>query len=91
MGPSRAGACTMCEVRCTRTPAESPRPIGAATHGDAATGMRHVLNRIATGPELSKDLSVDQAREAMGWILQGKVDPVQTAVFLIELRMKRDP
>ncbi len=52
--------------------------------------MSAVLNRIATGPELSKDLSVQEAAAAMGLILKGRVDPVQAAVFLIALRMKRE-
>lgn len=48
------------------------------------------IQRIATGPTMSKDLSRDEARAAMGAILDGKVHPVQTAVFLIALRMKRE-
>ena len=49
------------------------------------------LQRIATGPTMSKDLSRDEARLAMAAILAGKVDPVQTSVFLIALRMKPPP
>lgn len=52
--------------------------------------MSAVLNRIATGPELSKDLSAQETAAAMGLILKGRVDPVQAAVFLIALRMKRE-
>lgn len=48
------------------------------------------LQRIATGPELSKDLSLEEAQRAMGLILQGRVHPVQVAVFLVALRMKRE-
>ncbi len=60
------------------------------TQIDAAIAMRSCIQRIATGPELSKDLSFDEARAAMEYILQGKVDPVQAGVFLIALRMKRE-
>ena len=52
--------------------------------------MREVLQRIATGPTMSKDLSVDQARAAMRLVLEQKSDPVQSALFLIALRMKRE-
>lgn len=52
--------------------------------------MREVIGRIATGPHLSKDLSREQAREAMQLVLEQAVDPVQAAIFLIALRMKRE-
>lgn len=52
--------------------------------------MRSVLQRIATGPEMSKDISRGEARAAMRAILEGEVDPVQAGVFLIALRMKRE-
>ncbi|MES1982048.1 MAG: anthranilate phosphoribosyltransferase [Pseudomonadota bacterium] len=52
--------------------------------------MRSIIQRIATGPELSKDISADEARAGMSLILDGKVDPVQAAIFLIALRMKRE-
>ncbi len=52
--------------------------------------MSAYLQRIATGPELSKDLSLAEARTGMQLILEGKVDPVQAGVFLIALRMKRE-
>ena len=52
--------------------------------------MRSILQRIATGPELSKDISRDEARAAMRAVLDGEVDPVQAGVFLIALRMKRE-
>ncbi len=52
--------------------------------------MRSVIQRIATGPELSKDIDRQDAREAMRMILDGAVDPVQAGIFLIALRMKRE-
>ncbi|MHB1566801.1 MAG: anthranilate phosphoribosyltransferase [Acidiferrobacter sp.] len=58
--------------------------------GTDKTAMSAFIGRIATGPELSKDLSREEARQAMRLILEGAVDPVQAGVFLIALRMKRE-
>lgn len=52
--------------------------------------MHSIIQRIATGPELSKDISRAEACEGMRAILDGKIDPVQAAIFLIALRMKRE-
>jgi anthranilate phosphoribosyltransferase len=52
--------------------------------------MQSILKRIATGPELSKDISREEARAGMRLVLDAKVDPVQAGVFLIALRMKRE-
>ena len=52
--------------------------------------MRSILRRIATGPELSKDISRAEARDGMRFVLDGQVDPVQAGIFLIALRMKRE-
>ncbi|ASJ71521.1 anthranilate phosphoribosyltransferase [Granulosicoccus antarcticus] len=52
--------------------------------------MRDVLQRIATGPTLSKDISAEHAQRAMRIILEGKADEVQAGIFLIALRMKRE-
>lgn len=49
-----------------------------------------MLQRIATGPELSKDLSEAEAELGMSLILSGEADPVQSAIYLIALRMKRE-
>ncbi len=63
----------------------------AKTNVDLArVAMRSFLQRVATGPELSKDISYEEARAAMTYILNGEVDPVQAGVFLIALRMKRE-
>lgn len=60
------------------------------TSPDAAAMMRGYLQKIATGPEMSQDLSEEEARTAMALILEGQVHPVQAGVFLIALRMKRE-
>lgn len=52
--------------------------------------MRQCIQKVATGPEYSKDLDLDDAKAAMQVILDGKADPVQTAIFFIALRMKRE-
>ncbi|WP_456374841.1 anthranilate phosphoribosyltransferase [Thiolapillus sp.] len=52
--------------------------------------MRSIIQRIATGPELSKDISLEEARDGTVAILRGQIDPVQAAIFLIALRMKRE-
>lgn len=52
--------------------------------------MRSIIGRIATGPELSKDISREEACAGMRAVLEGAVDPVQAGIFLIALRMKRE-
>jgi anthranilate phosphoribosyltransferase len=52
--------------------------------------MRSIIQRIATGPELSKDISLEEARIGMQAILDAEVDPVQAGIFMIALRMKRE-
>ena len=57
---------------------------------DPAALMHSIIKRIATGPELSKDISLEEARAGMRAVLEGRVDPVQAGIFLIALRMKRE-
>ncbi len=52
--------------------------------------MRSIIQRIATGPELSKDISREEARLGTKAILENRIDPVQAAIFFIALRMKRE-
>lgn len=57
---------------------------------DAENLMRSIIERIATGPEMSKDISEDEAYRGMTAILDQQVGDVQAALFLIALRMKRE-
>ena len=57
---------------------------------DLATHLRECIQKVATGPEYSKDLSEDEAYKAMRALLLEEVDPVQSAIYLIALRMKRE-
>lgn len=52
--------------------------------------LRRCIQKVATGPEYSKDLSYEEAYLAMRHILSGEADPVQVAVYFIGLRMKRE-
>lgn len=65
--------------------------MGAIPEFDAdAALLRSVIQRVATGPELSKDVTREQVRQALRLILDGAADPVQAGVLLIALRMKRE-
>lgn len=52
--------------------------------------MHSIIQRIATGPELSKSISSEEARAGMRAILEKQIHPVQMTMFLIALRMKRE-
>jgi anthranilate phosphoribosyltransferase len=62
----------------------------ATTPDDVSKTMRSIIQRIATGPELSKDIALEEARAGMQAILNRQVDPVQAGIFMIALRMKRE-
>ena len=79
----------MPEARTGVATGEASTEGGTAPADDDAV-MRSIIQRIATGPELSKDISRGEARRGMRAVLEGKVDPVRAAVFLIALRMKRE-
>jgi anthranilate phosphoribosyltransferase len=50
--------------------------------------MQAYLQKIAAGPKLSKDLSEEEAEDALSLILDGEVSQVRMGVFLIAARMK---
>lgn len=60
------------------------------TSQDPQKVMHSIIQRIATGPELSKSISREEAAIGMQAILDGSADQVQAAIFFIALRMKRE-
>lgn len=52
--------------------------------------LRQCIQKVATGPEYSKDITYQAAYDAMRFILSGDADPVQAAILFIALRMKRE-
>lgn len=50
--------------------------------------MKDYLQKIAAGPRLSKDLTEEEAEDALALILDDKVSKVRAGVFLIAARMK---
>ena len=64
----------------------APSITPSATQAD----IQLCIRKVATGPEYSKDLSFEEAKAGMELILCGRADPVQAAVYLIALRMKRE-
>ena len=66
------------------------KDVEALLQKDPKTIMRSIIQRIATGPDMSKDISLEEARAGIRAVLDGAVDPVQAGIFLIALRMKRE-
>lgn len=62
----------------------------ALAHTDPQKVMHSIIQRIATGPELSKDISQEEAYLGMKAILDGQIDPVRAGIYFIALRMKRE-
>ena len=52
--------------------------------------MRSIIQRIATGPDLSKDISRLEARLGTKAIIDNQIDPIQVGIYFIALRMKRE-
>ena len=52
--------------------------------------MREILSRIAIGPIGSRDLSRDDARQAMSLPLSREANDVQIGSFLLAARLKRE-
>ena len=50
--------------------------------------MHDVIAKIARGAKTSKDLTWDEAKQAMRLLIEGKASPAQTGGFLIGMRMK---
>jgi len=52
--------------------------------------LRGAIQKVATGPEFSKNISEDDSYHSMLNILEKDADSVQAAIYLIALRMKRE-
>ncbi len=52
--------------------------------------IRAAIQDIAVGPDRGRDIGEDHAEEVMRQILDGNESNVQSAIFLIALRMKRE-
>jgi len=52
--------------------------------------IKSIIQRIAVGPDRGKDINKDEAYAATQALLNNELDPVQAAIFLIGLRMKRE-
>ena len=58
------------------------------SQSDANERMKSYLAKIAAGPKMSKDLTRDEAEDALSLILNDEVSSERAAVFLIAARMK---
>lgn len=54
------------------------------------SALHLAIQKVATGPDYSKDLDFDEAYATMKHILSGEADEVQTSIFFIAIRMKRE-
>ena len=52
--------------------------------------IRGAIQKVATGPEFSKNISEADSYNTMLNILDNNVDSVQAAIYLIAMRMKRE-
>src|SRR3569833_866591 len=52
--------------------------------------MRSIIQRIATGPDLSKNISRTEAHLGTKAIIDNVIDPIQVGIYFIALRMKRE-
>ena len=55
---------------------------------NALKRMQAYLQKIATGPKMSKDLTEEEAEDALTLILNGSISPIRAGIFLIAARMK---
>jgi anthranilate phosphoribosyltransferase len=65
-------------------------PMNTALPTDPKLLMRSIIQRIATGPDLSKDISRQEAHLGTQAIIENHIDPIQVGIFFIALRMKRE-
>lgn len=52
--------------------------------------MHHFIAKIGKGAKASKDLTWDEAKQAMRLLIEGKATPVQVGAFLLAMRVKME-
>ena len=52
--------------------------------------MRSIIQRIATGPDLSKDISREEAHLGTKAIIENHIDPIQVGIYFIALDVEED-
>ena len=52
--------------------------------------IRKAIQKVATGPEFSKNISEEESYDTMMDILDNESDSIQAAIYLIAMRMKRE-
>jgi len=82
MFPVRAGA------PMTRRPAAEPQGRDGGPSGRGDHPFAEFVRTIGRGPTLSRSLVEAEAAEAMGMILDGRVEPEQLGAFLVVLRLR---
>ena len=67
-------------------------PLDASPPDTPAAGhpFAPFVRTICRGEKLSRSLSREEAAEAMGMILSGRVDPIQLGAFLMVLRYRKE-
>ena len=50
--------------------------------------LRKAIQKVATGPEFSKNISIEDSYDSMMNILDNESDSIQAAIYLIAMRMK---
>jgi anthranilate phosphoribosyltransferase len=62
--------------------------VQAGSRRTTYPGFSATLKLVGTGPRGSRDLSFEEAREALGALLAGEATPAQAGAFLIATRVK---
>ena len=52
--------------------------------------MQDIIAKIGKGPKASKDLTWEEAKQAMRALIEGQASPVQVGAFLLAMRMKTE-
>jgi anthranilate phosphoribosyltransferase len=52
--------------------------------------MQELLAKVAKGAKTSKDLTWEEAKRAVGYLIEGQASPTQAGAFLVAMRMKTE-